>query len=122
MSSRPILAPFQVITNGDMSGDITSEVSIIQNVSMIAYDVSWSGSTPVGTLTVEVSNTYQKNGAGAVKVAGNWTAMPLTTSVSGNSGTAFLDCLATGAYAIRLKYTRTSGTGTLNATISGKVA
>ncbi len=122
MSSRPIFAPYQAIVSGDMSADVTSDVTIIQNVSMFSYDVSWTGSSPVGTLTVQVSNTYKKNAAGAVAVTGNWTDMPLTTSVSGNSGTAFLDCLASSTYAVRLKYTRVSGSGTLNATINGKVA
>jgi len=124
MASRPILSPFPVITNGDMSGNITSAVTVIQNTSMISYDISWSGSSPVGALSVQVSNTYSQNADGTVKNAGNWTTLTLSaaTNVSGNTGNGFIDVDATGAYAIRLIYTRASGLGTLQATISGKVS
>jgi len=124
MASRPILSPFPVIINGDMSGNITSAVTVIQNTSMISYDISWSGSSPVGALSVQVSNTYSQNADGTVKNAGNWTTLTLSaaTNVSGNTGNGFIDVDATGAYAIRLIYTRASGLGTLQATISGKVS
>lgn len=91
---------------------------------MISYDISWTGSTPVGVMSVEVSNTYSQNGDGTVRNAGNWTTLTLsaTPTVSGNTGNGGIDVDATGFYAIRLKYTRTSGTGTMNATINAKVA
>lgn len=129
MSSRPIIAPYQVVggttgTSGDMSGNITSTVTIIQNTSQIGYDISWSGSSPVGAITVQVSNSYTQNVDGSVKTAGNWTTVTLSaaTNVSGNTGNGFIDIDATGAYAIRLIYTRTSGTGTLTVFVAGKVA
>lgn len=91
---------------------------------MVSYDISWSGSTPVGVMSVQVSNTYSKNADGSVRNAGNWTTLALSapTNVSGNTGNGFIDVDATGSYAIRLVYTRTSGTGTMNATINGKVS
>lgn len=107
-----------------MSTSLTSKVTVIQNLSMISYDISWSGSTPVGVITVEVSNTYSQNADGTVRNAGNWTALVLSspTPVSGNTGIGFIDIDELAAYAVRLVYTRTSGSGTLNATINGKVA
>jgi hypothetical protein len=125
MSSRPILSPFQVIINGDMSqATVTSAVTVIQNVSMASFDISWTGSSPVGVINVQVSNTYSKNVDGTVKNPGNWTTLTLSasTSVSGNTGTGFIDIDQLSSYAIRLQYVKTSGTGTLNATITGKVA
>lgn len=91
---------------------------------MISYDISWVGSTPVGVMSVEISNTYSQNGDGTVRNPGNWTTLPLsaTPSVSGSPGNGFIDVEALGAYAIRIIYTRTSGTGTMNITISGKVS
>ncbi len=123
MSSRPLLAPFSVVTNGNMNASITSDVTIIQNVSMISYDISWTGSTPVGEVVIEVSNTYRKNTAGEVQVAGNWTPLTLSdaTNISGNSGNGFIDIDQLSAYAIRLRYIRASGTGTMNVTCAGKV-
>lgn len=129
MSSRPIAAPYQVIggstgTSGDMSASITSTVTVIQNLSMISYDISWTGTAPVGIMSVQVSNTYTQNGNGSVRNAGNWTTLTLssTPTVSGSTGNGMIDVDATGAYAMRLVYTRTSGTGTMSATISAKVA
>lgn len=124
MASRPIASPFPVITNGDMSGNITSAVTIIQNLSMISYDISWAGTAPVGTMSVQVSNTYSQNADGSVRNAGNWTTLTLSTTptISGGTGNGFIDVDATGAFAMRLVYNFTSGTGLMQATISAKVA
>lgn len=124
MASRPILSPFPVIVNGNMASSIISDVTVIQNTSMVSYDISWTGTAPVGTMSVQVSNTYSQNADGSVRNAGNWTTLTLSapTPVSGATGNGFIDVDATGSYAIRLVYTRASGTGTMNATISGKVS
>ena len=124
MSSRPLIKPFQVITNASMAGNITSIVTIVDNMSMISYDISWTGSSPMGAITVEVSDTYSQNAAGGVKNAGTWTELPLSAAgtVSGNTGTGFISLSQIPAYAVRIVYTRSSGTGTLNAFVNAKVA
>jgi len=123
MSSRPILSPYSVITNASMSASVTSLVTVIQTNSMISYDISWTG-TPTGTFSVQVSDTYQQNAAGVVSVPGNWSTLPLssTPTLTGSAGNGAIDIDASGFYAIRLVYNYTSGTGVLNATVSGKVA
>lgn len=124
MSSRPVIKYYPVVTDGDMSADITSAVTIIDQISMVSYDISWVGTSPAGNITVEVSNTYRLNADGTVKSQGNWTALTLSaaTAVSGNTGNGFIDVTKIAAYAIRLKYTRASGTGVLNVTVAAKVA
>jgi len=124
MSTRPQFAPYPVITNGDMSATLHSLVTIIQKLSMVSYAVSWSGSSPAGEVSVEVSNDYALNVDGQVKNAGTWTALPLsaTTAVSGNSGAGFIDIDAQAGYALRLSYAPSSGTGSLQAIVNGKVA
>ena len=123
MASRPQLAQAPVIIDGDMSANIISTPTIIQKLSMVSYSYSWSGSSPSGTVTVEVSNDYRLNAAGEVENAGTWTALSgVSGAVSGNSGTGFIDVVQTAAYAIRTKYTATSGSGTLQATVNAKVA
>jgi len=131
LSYRPQNSPYPVILNGDMSqATLTSDVTIIQKVSMMSYGYSWAGSTPVGTISVEVSNDYALNADGTVKNAGTWNVLvlnvggsPVTSvSVSGNTGNGFIDIDQLGAYAIRTIYTKGSGTGTLQAIFTGKVA
>lgn len=130
MSSRPLVNPFPSIKNGDMSANITGSVSIINQLSMMSYGFSWAGTTPVGSISIQVSNDYSVDAGGQVKNAGTWNALTLnyggsavtTIPVSGNSGNGLVDILQTGAYAVRPIYTFTSGTGTLQAIFTAKVS
>lgn len=124
MSSRTQLNPYSVITNGSMAGNITSSVTITQKLSLVSYAVSWTGTAPVGAMSVQVSNDYSLYPNGLVNNAGTWNTLPLSasTAVSGGTGNGFIDIDANAGYALRLVYTRTSGTGTMNATVTGKVA
>ena len=122
MSSRPFLKPFKAIDNGDMSADIISTPTILTNLSMVSYQVTWSGSTPVGSVTVEASNDYTLDASGKVLNAGTWSEVVGTSAnVSGDTGKGMINLNSMPAYAIRLKYTFTSGTGTLNAIVVAKV-
>jgi hypothetical protein len=132
LAYRPEISPYPVITNGDMSlTSITSKVTIVQKISMFSYSYSWVGSSPVGTLSVQVSDDYELSANGLTTInTGTWNTLTLnvggtpstTIAVSGNTGNGFVDIFQTGAYAVRTVYTKGSGTGTLQAIISGKVA
>lgn len=91
---------------------------------MISYALSWAGTSPVGAASVQVSNDYSVNTAGIVVNAGTWTTLTLSapTTISGNTGNGFIDVDATAAYAMRLIYTATSGTGTLQVVANAKVS
>jgi hypothetical protein len=106
-----------------MSTSVTSAVTLIQNTSQIGYDISWTGA-PVGTFSVQVSNTYSLYADGTVNNPGKWTSLTLSNvpTLSGTPGNGYIDIDAISSYAIRLVYNYTSGTGTLNATVNGKVA
>jgi len=123
VSSRPLSRPRKVITNGDMSqSTIISEVTVASNLSLISYDISWAGSSPVGVIAIQVSNTYSQNADGSQRDAGNWTTVPLANAnISGASGNGILEYQLAGTYAVRLLYTKTSGSGLLQATVNGKV-
>lgn len=130
MSTRTNLRPQPVIVAGSMAGNLTSAVTILQSLSQCSYSLSWTGTSPVGTCSVQVSNDYAQNAVGGVANAGAWTTITLnqsgtpstTIAISGNTGNGFIDINDTAAYAIRLIYTAGSGTGTLNATFNGKVS
>ncbi len=114
--------PVSVITNGSMTGSLTSAVTIMDQLVMLSYAIIWSGTNPVGSISVEVSNDYSVNANGAVRNAGTWKALPLSTTsnVSGNSDSGFIDIDANAGYALRLVYTRVSGVGTMQVIAMGK--
>ncbi len=128
MSSRPLLKPFYVIKNGDMSGNITSPATNIEQLSCISYDLQWSGA-PVGTFQVQVSNTFVPSAApGNLPVnPGNWTTIPSTVFVgnypvaAGVPSGGALDFDVSGFSWVRLVYMAVSGTGALTAVVAGKV-
>ncbi len=137
MSTRTNLRPQPIIpspqgspaNSASMAANITSAVTILQSLTLVNYAVSWTGSTPIGTLAVEASTDYAANGT-IVTNAGTWNPLPLDLAgasvtsipITGNTGHGMIDIDGLAAYAIRLVYTAGSGTGTLSATINGKVA
>ncbi len=130
MSTRPTLRPQTVIDSQPMATDIISKPTILGSLTSVSYSLTWTGNTPVGTISVEVSNDFSLDAAGAVANAGTWTALtmsvggvPTTTiPISGNSGSGFVDIDKTSAYAIRITYNAGSGTGTLSSIVTAKVA
>lgn len=130
MSDRPYLAPEQVITNGDMSGNITSLVTLLKQRTLASYTFSWSGTSPVGTVSIQGSNNYSLYPNGQVNNAGTWTTLTLnvngtpstTVAISGNTGSTIIDPIGpTALYAIRTIYTFGSGVGTLQSYFVSKV-
>jgi hypothetical protein len=113
-----------------MAANITSSVTVLQSITGVSYALSWAGTSPVGTVSVQVSNDYSLEPTGAVNNSGTWTTVELnvagvpstTIAITGNTGTVFIDIERIMAYAIRLIYTAGSGTGTLQAVINGKVS
>jgi hypothetical protein len=138
MSSRPHFSPYIVYPNANaqpantnsMAANFITEPTIIQKLSQISYSVVWTGTAPVGTISVQGSNDFSISPSGAVINPGTWNNLILsyggsnTTAIpiSGNSGNGIIDLASTGLYAIRLTYTATSGTGTATVIVNAKVA
>lgn len=130
MSTRSHLKPNPVIVNGDMSGNLTANPTLLQALTIGAYQFSWSGVAPIGNILFQLSNDYSLDSTGKVSNPGTWTTMyvwdPFNSKfinqipVSGNSGDGLVD-FETGANAVRCIYVATSGTGTMLAIISSKV-
>lgn len=129
MSDRPYIKPnvlTPIISNASMASTITGPPTNINLLPGISYDISWTGA-PVGTFSIQVSNTYVPNTDGSVSTTGNWTTLPSgsfsgTYPVpSGTPGNGFLDVFGTEAAWIRFVYTPTSGTGSLTVVASAKV-
>lgn len=113
-----------------MAGNLVSNPTVLQSLTKASYTVSWTGSTPVGTVSVQGSNDYSLNPNGTVLNAGTWNTLTLsvngttstTVAISGNTGSGAIDVLETALYAIRLIYTAGSGTGSITAIFNGKVS
>lgn len=130
MSTRTGLRPQTVMTANMATASTASSATVLQSLSNISYEINWTGSTPVGTLALQVSNSFAIAPDGTVAVAGTWTTVPLEVSaaevttipITGNTGNGFIDVTMHAGYAMRLLYTKASGTGTLTAVVTGKVA
>ncbi len=128
MSTRTVLRP-NLLDPVDLSATGASQATILQSLDMLRYDVSWSGTTPVGTLSLETSGDYALGASGVIINAGTWKVAPMfvngvyatSVAISGNTGVGTIDVLETAGYAFRLLYTRSSGTGTMSIIVSGKV-
>lgn len=121
--SRSSLIKDHIITDGDMSqASITSPAININFSDNVGLQLIFTGS-PVGTFSAQVSIDHTQDSQGNVIVAGNWVDLDFgtTPAASGSADDIYLDMNQLSAPWIRVKYTKTSGTGTLNAYIAYKV-
>jgi hypothetical protein len=112
MSGRKnTLSPFKTITSGDMSGNLTSKVTDISHMDNVSIQLNWTG-TPTGTFAVQ----------GSLDQA-NWVSLALspTPGAAGAAGNILLDLNQLSFPYIRTIYTASSGSGSLDAIISGKM-
>ena len=112
MSGSDFIPPVHLVTNGSMAGDITGPATnfSVQGFSRMSFQFIWTG-TPTGSFFVDVSQN-----------ATDWAPLPLSPApvAAGIAGNAFVDA-QTGAVYMRVRYVRTSGTGTLNVIADAKV-
>ncbi len=135
MATREQLKPTAVLTSAtgqSMAGNLTSLPTQKSGISIINYDVSWTGTSPVGTIEVQACNSLEFDGQGNPinQASANWTNVPFDLNgttvtslpVSGNTGGGNINVYGLGAAFVQLVYTFNSGTGTLSAIVSGQVA
>jgi len=124
MSGRKnFLNKFKAIEAGDMSqATVTSEAINIQGMDDIGVQGRIVSGTPTGTLGVEISANYDQHLG-----TGNWVAITQTTPAipvaitTGSPADIYIDLTLLSAPWIRIVYTKTSGTGSLDAYIVGKM-
>lgn len=120
MAGKKSLQLFEMfaLPGGDISASVISQVTNVQFEDNIGIQVSWTGTSPVGTLAIECSNDYGRNGV----TSPVWVALDFgsTINITGNSGSHTININQLPFTNIRANYTRVSGTGTLKAQISAK--
>ena len=109
MSVKRVVDFSKYLTAQSMAATVTGASTNVLYTDRVAYQINWTGSA-VGIFTVEGSNDEVV-----------WTNLPLSTSVTADNAAddAVIE-VETALKFVRLLYTRTSGTGTLNAYITAK--
>lgn len=112
---------FHWIVAANMASSITSKAQNIQNQDNVGIQLHWAGA-PVGTFTIQISSNHVETTNGDVVVAGDWVFLVLSPAItaSGSADDAYIDLNQMSAMYVRIIYTRTSGTGTLDAYVVSK--
>ncbi len=119
--SYNLLIPFKFISAASMGANITSAIVEISQQDNVGIQLNWTG-TPVGTFDVQISIDHEQDMNGNVTVAGNWVSLPLSPAIAaaGSADSAYIDLNQQSASYVRVVYTRTSGSGTLNGFATAK--
>lgn len=119
--SYNLLAPFKIIDAVSMGGNITSTPVEVKLQDNVGIQLNWSGA-PVGTFDIQISSDYKVDIYGNVVNSGHWVSIPLSPSVAaaGSADSAYIDLNQMSANYVRIVYTRTSGTGSLEAWVTAK--
>lgn len=119
--SYNLLNPVHIITAQSLGTSTTSAPVEVKLQDNIGVQLHWTGA-PVGAFTFQVSMDYRQDQEGNVVNAGNWVTMPVSPAIAaaGSADDAYVDLNQISAPYMRIVYTRTSGTGTLDAYVNGK--
>lgn len=115
MSRKNVIQPYRLVTNGSTGATFTSSVINLPWLDNICIESAWTG-TAVGTIKVEGSssgNVYEF----LKDVVGN----DIQHTVSGVADNGMFDLNQLSFNYLRVVFTRTSGTGTINIWVSGKM-
>lgn len=121
-STKNVLPVYHAISGASMTGAVTSPVTNCQYLDNILIQLNFTG-TPTGSFAVQFSADYKQDAMGNVSNAGNWIPLTLPTVpvATGAANQIAIDLNEMpGAY-VRVVYTPTSGTGTLDMYITAKM-
>jgi hypothetical protein len=100
---------YKLIVDGDMSSDVTSDAQSMDQIMMGSVQAVWSGASAAGTIKLQTSND-----------AKNWSDYSGSENTVAGPGDYTWRLVSTPDPWIRVVFIVSSGTGTLNVTISGK--
>lgn len=117
-NSKNALTPFHLLVAQSLGASFSSVPVNIQYLDNTTVQLIFTGS-PVGTFSIEGSVNHAANAiTGVETVAGTWT--PITSSAVSAAGDILFDLNQLSFPWIRVSYTRTSGTGSVEGYISAK--
>jgi hypothetical protein len=120
MSYNP-LGPVNILVAASLGANITSNPVNIKNQDNVGVQLHWTG-TPVGTFGVQISSNHIQDPVGNVLFEGNWVTLPLSPAITavGSGDDAYIDLNQMSAQWVKVIYTRTSGTGSVDAVTVAK--
>tara|TARA_R110002126_G_scaffold172712_1_gene321498 strand:- start:3754 stop:4095 length:342 start_codon:yes stop_codon:yes gene_type:complete len=109
MGSKRVIDYDEYLVAGDMSGTLTGDSTNIMHTDRVGYQILYTGA-PNGTFSVEVSNDET-----------TWQALVLSVAIAatGSGDNHFID-VETASKFVRLVYTFSSGTGSLDVKLTAK--
>lgn len=118
MAKRGIIPPYRVFNAADLSGNLTQAApfTTIDSIDKVGMILEWAGASPVGEFLIDVS--YLIPGTTSFTA---WQVLDFGSpiAITGNSGSHSISIQDPPFERMRLRYVRTSGTGTLTATVFG---
>lgn len=115
MSYLPLF-PVKIFTAATLSGTASNTSVVVETkyLDNIGIQLEWTG-TPNGSFDVQISSD-------STVAPGNWISLPYTPAIApaGSASNGYIDVNQTSAQWMRVVYTNTSGTGTLNGWLCGK--
>lgn len=113
--------PIQIVSSASMVGNINSNGVDLQQLNLESISAVYTGA-PVGSIKIQVSNDIVPVAPGSNPSANvvNWSDYTGSPSAVSAAGNVTYNLTFAGYRWVRLVYTFTSGTGTLNVYFTGK--
>lgn len=114
MARKNVLLP-QLLQSTSLGASFNSSPTIISYADNIGYQINATTSDAVGTFAVQGSVDYQPRTSDNPGVAGNWVNLSLgggTPTLASANDSIIINLSMLPFNAVRVAYTRTSGTGT----------
>lgn len=121
---KPNLLPYKFADATSLGATFTTAVIPILYMDNIALQLNCTNANAVGTFAVEVSLDYVPASLqGPAAATGNWVALslPSTPTLASATQVISLNLNQIAAPYMRVVYTRTSGTGTMDGFVCGKM-
>lgn len=109
-STKKVIEPFHFLTNQSLGTSFVTSAVDVRYMDRVCFEVIWTTSDGVGSIIPQATSDNV-----------NWVnldMLPITMASANDFG--IFDIEVTSTPKIRLSYTRTSGTGTLNGYVSAK--
>lgn len=110
-----------LVNGASLAATYTSPIQVLHMQDNLGIQLNWTG-TPTGTFAFQVSADYAQTQEGTVQNPGHWVTLTVTPTISaaGSADQAYVDLNQLSSQWVRIVYTRTSGSGTLDVWTTAK--